>query len=65
MGEVCEQVINGAPASINSVELATWINQGISFYDYVTNLLAEYPVFMGMLLGGCLTQWFRRSYFKK
>jgi hypothetical protein len=65
MQEACEQVISQAPTLINSVELAMWINQGISFYDYVTNLSAEYPVFIGMLLGGCLTQWFRRSYFKK
>jgi esterase/lipase len=65
MEEVCEHVISQAPTSINSVELAAWINQGISFYDYMANLSAEYPVFMGMLLGGCLTQWVRRIYLKK
>lgn len=65
MGEVCEQVIIDAPASINSVELAAWINHGISFCDYMANLSAEHPVFVGMLLGGCLTQWISRSYFKK
>jgi len=65
MQEVCEKVISQAPISINSVELAMWINQGIFFYGYMANLSDEYPVFIGMLLGGCLMQWFRRSYFKK
>lgn len=65
MQEVCERVINQAPISINSAELVTWINHGISFYEYLARLSIEHPVFLGMLLGGCLTQWIRYYYFKK
>ena len=65
MQTVWEKVADQEQLSLRSVELARWINEGISFYDLLAQLSADHPVFLGMFLGGGLTHWLRRFYFKK